>query len=62
VRDYWSELHPHSAGGAYINFLMDEGQDRIRSTYGENFPRLVEAKRAWDPTNLFRMNQNIHPD
>jgi FAD/FMN-containing dehydrogenase len=62
VRDYWSELHPHSAGGAYINFLMDEGQDRIRSTYGDNFPRLVEAKRRWDPNNLFRMNQNIPPE
>lgn len=62
VRDYWSELHPHSAGGAYINFLMDEGQDRIRATYGDNHPRLVEAKRAWDPSNLFRMNQNIHPE
>ena len=62
VRDYWAALHPHSAGGAYINFLMDEGQDRIKTTYLENYPRLVETKRHWDPENLFHMNQNIRPD
>jgi hypothetical protein len=61
VRDYWSELHPLSAGGAYINFLMDEGQDRIRATYLDNYPKLVAAKRRWDPDNLFRVNQNIRP-
>jgi FAD/FMN-containing dehydrogenase len=61
VREYWSELHPLSAGGAYINFLMEEGQDRIRATYLENYPKLVEAKRRWDPDNLFRVNQNIRP-
>ena len=59
VRDYWSALHPHSAGGAYVNFLMDEGQDRIRATYRDNYARLVEAKRKYDSDNLFRMNQNI---
>jgi FAD/FMN-containing dehydrogenase len=61
VRDYWTALHPHSAGGAYVNFLMDEGQDRIRATYRDNYPRLAAAKRTWDPDNLFRMNQNIRP-
>jgi hypothetical protein len=61
VRNYWSELHPLSAGGAYINFLMDEGQDRIRATYLDNYPKLVAAKRRWDPNNLFRVNQNIRP-
>jgi FAD/FMN-containing dehydrogenase len=61
VRDYWAALHPHSAGGAYVNFLMDEGQARIEATYRDNYPRLVEAKRRWDPDNLFRMNQNIRP-
>ena len=59
VRDYWSALHPHSAGGSYVNFLMDEGQDRIKATYGGNYRRLANAKRNWDPGNLFRMNQNI---
>jgi FAD/FMN-containing dehydrogenase len=61
VRDYWSALHPHSADGAYVNFLMDEGQDRIRATYRDNYSRLVAAKTEWDPGNLFRMNQNIRP-
>ena len=62
VRDYWSGLHPHSAPGAYVNFLMDEAPDRIRSTYRENFDRLVAVKRRYDPTNLFRLNQNIAPN
>lgn len=61
VRDYWSALHPLSAGGAYVNFLMDEGQDRIKTTYMENYPKLVSAKQTWDPGNLFRVNQNIRP-
>ena len=59
VRSYWSALHPHSAGGAYVNFMMDEGQDRIRATYGGNYARLAELKRKHDPSNVFHMNQNI---
>jgi FAD/FMN-containing dehydrogenase len=60
--DYWSATHPHSAGGAYVNFLMDdEGQDRVRATYGANYDRLAEIKATYDPTNLFRINQNIRP-
>lgn len=59
VRSYWSALRPYSAGGTYVNFLMDEGQDRIRATYRDNYLRLTEIKRAYDPTNLFHMNQNI---
>jgi FAD/FMN-containing dehydrogenase len=61
VRNYWDALRPYSAGGNYVNFLMDEGQDRIKASYRDNYPRLVEAKRTWDPDNLFRMNQNIKP-
>jgi FAD/FMN-containing dehydrogenase len=61
VRDYWGGLHPHSAGGAYVNFLMDEGQDRIRATYRDNYARLAAVKAAVDPGNLFRVNQNIRP-
>lgn len=61
VRNYWSALHPYSAGGAYVNFLMDEGQERIKATYRDNYPRLAEAKRTWDPTNLFHLNQNVSP-
>ncbi len=58
---YWDDLHEHSAGGAYVNFLMDEGSDRIRATYGENYSQLREIKAKYDPANLFRMNQNIIP-
>ncbi len=61
ARDYWQALHPHSAGGSYVNFLMDEGQDHVRATYRENFERLVALKNKYDPTNLFRINQNIKP-
>jgi UDP-N-acetylenolpyruvoylglucosamine reductase len=61
VRDYWSALHPLSAGGAYVNFLMEEGEDRIRATYRDNYERLVELKRKYDSANLFRLNQNINP-
>ena len=59
VRDYWSALHPYSAGGAYVNFLMDEGEDRVAASYRDNYERLAEVKGKYDPGNLFRMNQNI---
>jgi FAD/FMN-containing dehydrogenase len=61
VRDYWSALHPHSAGGTYVNFLMEEGQDRVRATYRGNYDRLAAVKAVYDPTNLFSFNQNIPP-
>ncbi len=61
TRTYWQALHPHSASGAYVNFLMDEGEEPVRATYGENFQRLVALKNRYDPTNLFRINQNIKP-
>jgi len=61
AKDYWNALHPFSAGGAYINFMMEEGDDRIRATYGENYDRLVKIKNKYDPGNLFRVNQNIVP-
>ncbi len=61
TRAYWRALHPHSAGGSYVNFLMDEGEDPVQATYGENYPRLVALKNKYDPTNLFRLNQNIKP-
>jgi FAD/FMN-containing dehydrogenase len=59
VRTYWSALRPHSSGGSYLNFLMDEGQDRIRATYRGNYDRLLALKKQYDPENLFHMNQNI---
>ncbi len=61
VREYWSALHPYSAEGAYINFMMNEGEDRIKATYQENYERLVALKNKYDPANLFHMNQNIKP-
>jgi FAD/FMN-containing dehydrogenase len=61
ARDYWKALHPYSAGGAYVNFMMEEGDERIQATYRGNYQRLVEVKRKYDPNNLFRVNQNISP-
>ena len=62
AKGYWEALHPHSAGGAYVNFLMhDEGPERVKATYHGNYDRLVEIKRRYDPDNLFRVNQNIAP-
>jgi len=51
----------HHAGGAYVNFMMDEGQERIKATDRGNYDRLAAIKRKYDPTNFFRVNQNIQP-
>jgi hypothetical protein len=59
--DYFEALHPYSAGGAYVNMMMDEGQDRVRASYRENYDRLARIKAQYDPQNLFRVNQNIQP-
>lgn len=59
--DYWDATHPFSAGGAYVNFMMDEGQDRVRATYGPNCRRLSEVKATYDPHNVFHINKNIVP-
>ena len=61
ARDYWQELHPTSAGGGYINFLMNEGQDRIKAAYRGNYDRLAQVKDRYDPDNIFHINQNIQP-
>jgi len=58
---YWEDLHPHSMGGAYVNFMMEEGQERVRATYRENYDRLASIKARYDPENLFHVNQNIKP-
>ncbi|HTX33815.1 MAG TPA: FAD-binding oxidoreductase [Bryobacteraceae bacterium] len=60
-KDYWDDVHPYSAGGAYVNFMMEEGQERVQATYRDNYPRLAEIKKKYDPTNFFRVNQNIRP-
>ena len=60
-KEYWEALHPFSAGGAYVNFMMDEGQERVQATYRDNYERLVEIKKKYDPKNFFRVNQNVRP-
>ena len=62
TKAYWEALHPHSAGGAYSNFLMEEGQKRVEASFKHNYDRLVRIKGKYDPDNLFRVNQNIQPD
>ena len=59
--EYHEALHPYSAGGAYVNMMMDEGEERVRASYRDNYDRLADVKRTYDPDNLFRINQNIRP-
>jgi Berberine and berberine like len=59
---YWEAVHPYNLPGAYSNFMMDdEGEARVQATYGDNYPRLAELKKRYDPANLCRINQNIKP-
>jgi FAD/FMN-containing dehydrogenase len=58
---YFDATHQYSAGGAYINFMMEEGQERVQASFRENYGRLAQVKRQYDPANLFRVNQNIRP-
>jgi len=60
-KSYYEALHPYSAGGGYSNFLMDEGQNRVETSYKHNYDRLAVIKKTYDPNNLFRVNQNIKP-
>ena len=61
AREYWDALHPYAAGGSYVNMMMDEGQSRVRASYGDHYERLAHIKATYDPDNLFRANQNIKP-
>jgi hypothetical protein len=62
TKGYWEAVHPYSADGGYVNFMMDDGDDsRLKATYGDNYDRLVALKGKYDPTNFFRVNQNIRP-
>ncbi|MGB3633286.1 MAG: BBE domain-containing protein, partial [Rubrobacteraceae bacterium] len=62
-REVVSDMRRFSDGGIYLNFpgFIEEGQDMMRDAYGENYERLVALKDEYDPTNLFRLNQNIKP-
>ena len=61
AKDYWLALHPYSAGGGYINMMMDEGEDNVKAAYRDNYARLAQIKATYDPANLFRVNQNVPP-
>ncbi len=61
TKDYWLALHPFSAGGAYVNMIMDEGEERVKAAYRDNYPRLAQLKAKYDPHNFFHVNQNIKP-
>jgi FAD/FMN-containing dehydrogenase len=62
-KDYFEAMKPYAMnGGAYVNFMMDEGQERVKAAYGKNYDRLVKVKTKYDPDNLFHINQNIKPE
>src|ERR1700692_2534492 len=62
AQDYWDAIHPFDLDGAYPNFMMDdEGETRLRATYGDNYWRLASLKKKYDPGNVFRVNHNIRP-
>jgi FAD/FMN-containing dehydrogenase len=61
ARQFFNAAAPYASSGAYVNFMTEEESNRVASAYGDNYPRLVELKRKYDPTNVFHMNQNIQP-
>ena len=61
AKAYYEAVHPFGSGGAYLNFMMEEGEDRIRASYRDNYDRLAAIKARYDPNNFFRVNQNINP-
>jgi FAD/FMN-containing dehydrogenase len=61
AREYWNDVHPYSSQGAYVNFMMEEGENRVKASYRDNYQRLAAIKSTYDPANFFRCNQNIKP-
>src|SRR5262249_14917726 len=61
IDELWKTIEPFTSGAVYVNDLGNEGEERIKAAYGTNYERLVFLKRKYDPTNLFRFNQNINP-
>jgi FAD/FMN-containing dehydrogenase len=61
ARRFWDAMEPLSSGDVYVNYLSEEGEDRVRAAYGHHLARLTDLKRRYDPDNVFRNNQNIKP-
>ncbi len=61
MREVAAATQAFSTGGVYVNFLGEEGEDQVKAAYGSHYPRLVALKRKYDPSNFFRLNQNIKP-
>ena len=61
ARDLFQASAPYASGGAYVNFMTEDEGDRVAAAYGENYARLREIKRKYDPDNVFHLNQNIKP-
>jgi FAD/FMN-containing dehydrogenase len=63
ARSFWDAVQPYAADSVYVNYLGEEGEQRVRAAYGgEHYARLAELKQKYDPENVFRNNQNIRPD
>jgi FAD/FMN-containing dehydrogenase len=61
AREFFGAMAPYAMGSVYVNFMPDDEAGRVQAAYGANFARLAAIKARWDPSNLFRMNQNIEP-
>ncbi len=61
ARETTAAMKPYSNGGTYLNFIGDEGDDRVRAAFGENYERLAQVKAEYDPDNVFRLDKNIKP-
>jgi FAD/FMN-containing dehydrogenase len=62
TREFWEAMQPFSTDGVYVNYLDQEGEERVKAAYAtQTYERLVDLKNKYDPTNLFRLNQNIQP-
>jgi FAD/FMN-containing dehydrogenase len=61
ARQFFNAAAPYASAGAYVNFMTEDESSRVAAAYGDNYPRLVELKRKYDPTNVFHVNQNVRP-